>query len=147
MAKQISGMAIIGLSTLALYGWIVVSGLFLNVLLPGLGFEQPIPWLLFARCIGSCYLAGCLLLSIHTWVSLRWHSFALASAVGIVAVVVALFIFGSKYAQWFPWTLPGLAVAAERQGLGMWPQLIASGVGAVIVALVGAWNVCRRDVL
>lgn len=147
MAKQISSMAIIGLSMMALYGWIVVSGLLLRVLLPGLGFEQPIPWLLFARYVGISYLAGCLLLSIHTWVGLRWHSFALAATVGIVAVVVSLFVFESDYGKWFPWTLPGMVIAAERQALNAWPQLIASGVGALVVALVGAWNICRRDVL
>ncbi|NLG51036.1 MAG: ABC transporter permease subunit [Chloroflexi bacterium] len=147
VAKQISGMALIALSMVALYGWIVLTGLLLSVLLPGLGFEEPIPWLTFARYVGISYLAGCLLISIHTWVGLRWHGFVVPIAVGIAAVVVSLFIFQSEYSEWFPWTVPGMALAAQRNGITLWPQLIASGVGTLIVALFGAWNVCRRDVL
>ncbi|MEJ2737825.1 MAG: ABC transporter permease [Anaerolineae bacterium] len=43
-AKQISAMAIIGLSMAALYLYIVLSGLALRWVAPGLGFEAPVPW-------------------------------------------------------------------------------------------------------
>jgi len=99
-AKQVSSMAIIALSMAALYGYIVVSGLALRRLAPGLGFEAAVPWWDLLRCLAGSYLASWLILSIHTWIGLRWPSFALASAVGIAAMVTAVLAFESDWATW-----------------------------------------------
>jgi hypothetical protein len=146
-AKQVSAMAIIGLSMVALYVYVIISGLALRLLAPGLGFEAPVPWFEFLRYVALTYVASWLILSIHTWVGLRWHSFVLASAVGIVAMVVAVILFQSDWGQWYPWTLPCLVTNGLENGRGVLTQLLIGSVGGGVAALVGGWDVVRRDVL
>lgn len=146
-AKQISVMAIIGLSMTALYVYVVLSGLALRWLTPGLGFEAPVPWWEFFRYIALAYLASWLIISFHTWVGLRWHSFAVASAVGIAAMVIAVFMFQSDWAPWYPWTYSGIVAISLEDGLSPLNQLLAGGVGGVLAAFLGGWDVTRRDVL
>lgn len=146
-AKQVTGMAIIGLSMVAMYGYIVLSGLGLRLIAPGLGFEAPVPWGEFFEYIALAYLASWLIISIHTWVSLRWHSFVVASAVGIAAMVVAVVLFRSDWNQWYPWAIPGMVAYGLEEGTDTLPQLLIGILGGGAVALVGGWDVVRRDVL
>jgi hypothetical protein len=146
-AKQISGMAIIGLSMISLYVFIVLSGLALRLLAPGLGFEAPVPWWEFCKYVAGAYLASWLIISVHTWVGLRWHSFVVASSVGIAAMVIAVFLFQSDWGPWYPWTFAGLVAYGLEEGHDVLPQLLAGGLGGVAVALLGGWDVVRRDVL
>jgi hypothetical protein len=146
-AKQVSGMAIIGLSMVSLYVLLVFSGLGLRLLIPGLGFEAPVPWWEFFQYVAFAYLASWLIISIHTWVGLRWHSFVIASSVGIAAMVVAVFLFQSDWAQWYPWTFPGLVAYGLEEGADVLTQLLAGGLGGLVAAVLGGWDVVRRDVL
>lgn len=146
-AKQISGMALIGLSMVSLYGLLVLSGLGLRLLLPGLGFEAPVPWFPFFRYVGAAFLASWLIVSIHTWVGLRWHSFAVASAVGMGAMVVGVFLFQTDWSRWYPWTLPGVITNSLADGLRPLVELAIGSLGGLAIALLGGWEVTRRDVL
>ncbi len=146
-AKQISAMVVVGLSMVALFAYLVLSGLALQAFTPGLGFEAPVPWVQFLRYVGLAYLASWLTISIHTWVGLRWHSFAVASAVGIVAMVVAVVLFQSDWSQWYPWTMPGVITYSLAEGLKPWAELAVGSLGGVAVAFLGGWDVTRRDVL
>jgi lantibiotic transport system permease protein len=146
-AKQVSSMAIIGLSMAALYAYIIVSGLALRALTPGLGFEAPVPWWDFFRYIALSYLASWLILSIHTWVGLRWQSFVVASATGVAAMVIAVVMFESDWAPWYPWTFPGLVANGLETGQDVLTQLLIGSLGGLGVALVAGWDVVRRDVL
>lgn len=146
-AKQVSAMALIAVSMVSLYVLMVLSGLGLRLVAPGLGFEAPVPWVEYLQYVALAYLASWLIISIHTWIGLRWHSFVVASAVGIGAMVIAVFLFSSDWNQWYPWTLPGLVQYNLEEGLSFWPQLLLGSVGGVVAALVGGWNVIRRDVL
>jgi hypothetical protein len=80
-------------------------------------------------------------------VSLRWHSFVVASAVGIVAWVIAVVLFESDWNEWFPWTLPRLVAYGLEEGADILPQLLIGILGGGAVALLGGWDVVRRDVL
>jgi hypothetical protein len=146
-AKQFSGMVIVGLSMVALYAYIVLSGLALRLLTPGLGFEAPLPWGEFFRYVAVAYLSSWLILSIHTWVGIRSHSFALASAVGIAAMVVAVVLFQSDWSQWYPWTIPGVVANGLEQGQDVLTQLLVGSLGGVVVVFLGGWYIIRRDVL
>jgi lantibiotic transport system permease protein len=146
-AKQLTAMALIGLSMVALYLYLVLSGLALRVLAPGLGLEASVPWAKLFQYVAMAYLASWLIISIHTWVGLRWHSFVVASAVGIMAMVVAVLLFQSDWSQWYPWTLPGVVAYSLDEGTQPWAELAAGSVGGVVVALLGSWEVTRRDVL
>lgn len=146
-AKQVSGMAIIGLSMVALYAYIILGGLALRFLMPGLGFEAPVPWLPFLRYVALGYLASWLVISIQNWVGLRWQSFVVASAVGIAAVVVAVVLLQSDWGPWYPWTMPALVVSRLEEGQDVGAQLLLGSLGGLLVGLLGGWEVTRRDVL
>jgi hypothetical protein len=146
-AKQISGMVIIGLSMAALYVYIVLSGLGLRLVAPGLGFEAPVPWGQFFQYVALAYLSSWLILSIHTWIGLRWPSFVVASSVGIAAMVVAVLMFQSDWSQWYPWAMPGLVANGLEEGQDVLAQILIGSLGGLGFALVAGWEVTRRDVL
>lgn len=125
----------------------VLSGLGLRAWTPGLGFEAPLPWLQFLRHVALAYLASWLTVSIHTWVGLRWHSFVVASAVGVGAMVIAVVLLQSDYSQWYPWTLSGVITYSLAEGLEPWAELAVGSPGGLVVAFLGGWDVTRRDVL
>ncbi|MBN1660240.1 MAG: ABC transporter permease [Anaerolineae bacterium] len=146
-AKQVAAFVLIGISMAALYILLVGSGLLIRGIVPGLGLETPVPWLALLRHVGLAFVASWLILAIHTWIAFRWHSFVVASATGIVAMVVAVFIFRSDtWNAWYPWTLPGLVAASLEEGLMPVRELLLGGLGGVAVALLGGWEVTRRDV-
>lgn len=147
MAKLFSGMLLIGLSMVALVAEIVLSGLGLRLLVPGLGLEAPVPWLMLLKWVGLAYLASWLIIAIQTWVGLRWHSFVVPTAVGIGAMVVGIVLFQSDWGQWYPWTLPGFVAHNLEEGLAPVAEVLVGSLGGMLVALLGCWNVVRRDVL
>jgi len=147
-AKQFAAWLLIGLSMAALYVYLVASGLVLRLVVPGLGLEAPVPWLALARIVGLAFVASWLILAIHTWIALRWRSFVVASAVGIVAMIVAVFIFRSDtWNTWYPWTLPGLVATSLEEGLMPTRELLLGSIGGLAVALLGGWEMTRRDVV
>ncbi len=146
-AKLFSGMLLIGLSMAALYAETVLSGLALRLLAPGLGLEDPVPWLVLLKLVGLAYLASWLIIAIQTWVALRWRSFVVATAVGIGAMVVAVLMVQSDWSQWYPWTLAGIVTNNLREGLDPMAGLALGSLGGVVGALLGGWNVVHRDVL
>jgi hypothetical protein len=146
-AKQFSGMLLIGLSMLALALFLALGGLVLRLLTPGLGFEAPIPWLMiFQRC-GLIYLGGWLIIAIHTWISLRWPSFVVASAAGITLTVAGMIVAQSEWGSFYPWALPGLLVNQLGKGEAYTAELLFGSLGGVIAALIGGWDVTRREVV
>jgi len=52
-----------------------------------------------------------------------------------------------RLGQGVPWTLPGWAVKGNLQGEAIATSLALSIVGGIAIALVGGWDVIRRDVL
>jgi hypothetical protein len=76
------------------------------------------------------------------------------SGVGITGTVVALILDISaradNWARIFPWSMPLSAVAPINDSRPFESHLIALGLGVVgglAVAVLGAWDVSRRDVL
>jgi len=156
-AKQVSGMALIGLSITALMGLLVLSGWGLRLLIPGLGFEAAVPWADFAGFGLTMFLGAWLAIAVQTWVAQRWPSFAVASGVGIALTVVGAVVIQSDWASAYPYTLPvivanGFASEAMRSLHGFtdgvpWAQLLLGSVGGIVAAILGGWHVTRRDVL
>lgn len=144
-SKLIVNLGIIGLSTLVLWLGQIGAGVTLGFIKPSLHFaEWPIPWLFVLNLVSLMYLAVWLIIAIHTWVSLRWHSFALASSVGVAATVSSIVIIGSKWSAYYPWTQV-INIIGEQPNI---PLAITVGVvGCLIVGIAGGWDVVRRDVL
>ncbi|MFN2109422.1 MAG: ABC transporter permease [Anaerolineae bacterium] len=157
VAKELAGMFLIGLSCLFLVALIVLSGWGLRLLIPGLGFEKPVPVMDFIHFASIMFLGAWLMISLQTWVAQRWSSFAVASAVGIAITVIGVVAIQSeKWGPYYPSTLPVIVAngfvdsMSSLNGLttGLPFKELAFGIfGGILAALIGGWEIVRRDVL
>ncbi len=120
-----------------------LAGAVLVALKPGLGLAGAPPWNLLLSVAAKGYLGALLVLSLHTWIALRWRSFAVACGVGMGATVMGFLIGQSpKYGSWYPWSLP---VQTMGEGSDVGRILLYSGIGALVVTLAGLWEFRRSD--
>lgn len=145
-AKQLTGMGLIALSVLALWALTLLAGWALNLLVPGTGFADPAPWRKLLRYCGFLYLASGLLLSIHTWVALRWHSFVVAMTVGIAGTVAATLVMYSEWHDYYPWTAPFMIANGFASGKPLTATVLFGAAGGLVIAFLGAWDIGRREV-
>jgi len=146
-AKWFVGMAVVALAMAALYVFIILGGQSLRLLAPGLGFENPVPWGIIAWRIAMAYLASWLIISIHLWIGMRWQSFVVACAAGIILTIAGTMIIQSDWGSFYPWALPGILINRLGKGSILWPQLIFGCMGGIPAAVLGGRDVIRRDVL
>jgi len=147
-AKQLIGMALIGLSIGLLVFGTVLAGLALHLIDPAFGFAVTIPWGRLLRFAVGIYLASWLMISIHTWIGLRWKNFVLAMTVGVVATLLAMVVGSdSAFARVYPWAMPGVLSYAFDTGRVAWLPVIWGALGGVAVAVWGSRAVTCRDVL
>ncbi len=145
-AKQIVAMGLIGASTLVLYVLIIATGLALRLIGAEYQFNFPVPVATMFAATAVTFLASWLILSLHLWISARWPSFVVALGVGIVAVTASIIMMNSDYADWYPWSLPGIAAMNLLQDKAMLTQLLVGLVGGIVVSVIGGWEVTRREV-
>jgi len=157
IAKLLVGITLIGLGMLCLLGWIYLAGIGINLFNPGIGFEQPFPFLNVFKLIAATYFASWFIIAIHTWVAMRWRSFVVAIGFGIVTVFITLIV--SQTSQWwlFPWALPGNVENILYSWMtggeishpvpSVWFLIGLSLMGCLAAGILGEWDVTRRDVL
>ena len=143
-AKLLVAAGIIAASCAVLALGTAGSGLLLAKVAPQITFG-PTPWRDLIIGAASMFVASWLLIALHSWVALRWPSFALASGVGMAATVGTLMIASSeRFWKFYPWALPLHATmgtnAAEL-------AMMLGAFGGLAVALLGCWEMTRRDVL
>lgn len=144
-AKLLVAVALLLGSTLVLGVGTILGGLVLRATVPGAGFAGAPPWPAALAPGLRVFLIAWLMVAIQTWIALRWRSVVVALGSGIVAMVAgAMIAQSSRWAPWFPWSLTALATA---QGGDVSRALLLGIGGALVVALVGCWDVTRRDVL
>jgi lantibiotic transport system permease protein len=146
LAKYLMIMAVIGASIVSLLILLVAAGLLLPVLLPYLTIHYgTMDWGQTLAHLAAMYLASWFVIAIHTWVSIRWHSFTVAVGLGMAATAANFFIVQSDLAPYYPWSMPVLAT-----GIGLTVNLaqilVLSVVGSVVVTLFGIVEVGRRDI-
>ncbi|HET6597258.1 MAG TPA: ABC transporter permease [Anaerolineales bacterium] len=147
IAKLLVGAGLIALSTMVLWGGILLAGTSLRWLKPGVGFEFSIPWLETLQTALLIYLAAWLILALHTWISLRWRSFTGSVGVGMIATVIGVFITvgAERWARFYPWMFPSLAMGSDSQIV---LQVLLLGIiGGIVVTVAGCWDMIRQDVL
>jgi hypothetical protein len=140
-------MALIALSSLVLVLAIVGGGVLLRWLRPAIGLEPEIPWARILAYAGMTFAGSWLILSIQIWVSLRWKSFVVACAVGIAMTMAGVFIIHTDWGSFWPWALAGGLANEFSDGVVHVPELLFGSLGGVVAALLGGWDVARRDVL
>ncbi len=156
-AKYLCGVAFIGLSCAVLIALILLSGLGFRWVFPGLGFETAPPVGEMALYGLLMFLGSWLVIAIQTWVAQRWPNFAIASGVGIALTVASVIVIQSKYAGFYPYTLPALVANGFSENIGALnffaegvlpvKELLFGSLGGLIAAAMGGWHFVRRDVL
>jgi hypothetical protein len=147
LAKQAAGMVLIGLSMLTLVVGTLTAGQVLRLLKPGIGFEDAMPWREMLSRSAVVYLSSWLLIAIQNWVGLRWRSFVIASAVGIVMTVAGMVIINVDWGTFYPWAIPGMIANGFHDGELLVAEMWFGCLGGPVAALLGSWEVTRRDVL
>jgi hypothetical protein len=150
LAKQFVALALIGGSMLVIGVGTLLAGLFVQmVAAPGQLTPAILPWGTLVSSLGLLFLSSWLIIAIHTWVSLHWASFTVASTVGIVATVTSFIVINSvELSGFFPWSIPLRAAGPLVMDIPDAPLALPLGlVGGVVVALLACWDVTRRDVL
>jgi hypothetical protein len=141
-AKVLVSLGLFGLSSLTLLGSVLVSGFLAGLLKPELGFVAAIPWGGLFTVLAINYLASWLMITIHAWAGVHWHSFAPAMGLSMVAFLINMFITGREDIQRiFPWTLPVNRPEVAVNSVAL--SLIASA----IVVVFSGWRLAKRDVI
>jgi lantibiotic transport system permease protein len=147
--KLLMVMGMTAASSALLVCGILLDGAVLPWLQTDYTFRVPIPWAeIFSKTAQIAGL-GLLALTIQYWVSLRWRSFAVPVGVGIVGVGAGYIGFAAAqpaggWPQYFPWSLPMLVIAQRPPNIAA--TLWISGVIALVVAVAGCWDFCRREI-
>jgi hypothetical protein len=141
-AKVAAAGLLLALSHAVLWAGLLSAGILLHLALPSVPCSAP-PWTALAGRLGAMWAASGLLISIQMWVSFRAKSFTVPMGLAIAAVVVS--VMGAR--DWsmvaWPWMFPANVTAVERRTAA----LVAGALGGLIVAMLGARDVARRDVL
>jgi len=146
-AKLLVCLGWIAISNIVLLGAILAAGRLLQAISPTFGLAAPFPWRHALWLIGLSYLAGWFMIAFHLWVATRWSSFVVAMGTGVVAAIFTVFVFGEEVANYIPWTIPGAIVSETMEPEVVGVTVAACLVGAMLAALLGGWDVLRRDVV
>ncbi len=144
-AKWLVNVALIALSMLMLLGLMFLGGNLVHLVFPEYLFEMGFPWLWTVQQLSMVFAASLLIISVHVWVSLRWSSFVVACGVGIAATVAAVFAFGSDYAIYYPWTIPGM-LATGVYGAEITICMLLGALGGLVACGLGMWDMSRQEV-
>jgi len=145
-AKQIWGLGLVALGMVALIALTLIGGSLLDILMPELAFEPPIPWKEMFNQVGIAFLASGIILAIHTWIALRSHSFVVASATGIGMTIAGLILAGLEWTKYFPWTMPGMALNNYYDGTTIGIYLVAGSVGWLALSILSNLEMGRLEI-
>lgn len=141
-AKMLMSFLMIGSSTVVLSLAIVLFGKLLSFLRPQFLMEG-IPVSLIITKAFLPFVASWLIIAIHSWISARWHGFALSLGIGIGAVFFSVFASGARAGEFYPWLFPLNALGDERSFVA----LTVGSIGGILFAIFATWDITRRDVL
>jgi ABC-2 type transport system permease protein len=147
--KLLVGALILALSSLILAGGIALVGVVLADVGAPNAPSLPVDWGEIGRQVGATFLAGLLMLAIQLWVAVSWRGVSVPLGLALVGTVVGFVLDLSGRAAYvarlFPWSLSFIAGTHtdDSQAIAMWFGVLAG----IAVALLGCWEVNRRDVL
>jgi hypothetical protein len=157
IAKLAMGIALSGLSTLVLASSSLGLGFLLRRVRPDLGnFSQGVEISHLLGMLLFGFLAGTLVLAIHTWLSTKTGNFALSLGVALFAEVANVLGFQQEsFQKRWPWLYP--LDAARIFGLqhrdsvqhfwSVWHLLMASLCAAMVVTALAVWDFSRRETM
>lgn len=148
VAKLLGGCGLLCLSSCVLAVGMALEGVLIHTLRPDLGLTLPIPWDLILLRTLSITGASALMLTVQTWVAIRWRSFVVALGLGIGGSVTTVVLRNvnesssfAPVARFFPWSQPYFAFTYPQELI-----FVVAILGGVCIAALGCWEVVRRDV-
>ena len=141
-AKFIVVQALIFISTFFLSLLTVIVGLISIQLRPELANSGPVPYLWIAKTTAIVWLAGWLIIAIHTWISMRWSGFPVPLGAGIGGTFFALFAASASVGKYYPWLLPMNVFIDGR----LTTAIVLGVAGGIVALLAGCFEFVRRDV-
>jgi hypothetical protein len=143
LAKLAALLGLVAAAQAVVVALVPLAGGLLMLFKPSLGLAGPAPGMLLLGVAAKGLLASLLVVALHTWIALRWRSFAVACGVGMGATVMGFLIGQSpRYGSWYPWSLP---VQTMGEGSDVGRILAFSAVAALAVTLAGLWEFRRSD--
>jgi len=142
-AKFLVAQALILTSTVILSLLTAIVGVAGIIFRPELANAGPVPFLLLAKYAALVWIAGGLIIAIHTWISIRWAGFPVALGAGIGGTFFALFAASASLGKYYPWLLPNNIFIPGRFGTA----ILLGAAGGIIGALLGCFEFTRRDVV
>ena len=141
------GLAVAGSALLAL--GIVFDGAILPHVQREVVFASPIPWGMILRNCAEVFGLAFAGLAMQNWISLRWQSFSVAMAAGIVLLVLGVFAGAvgqstDSLLRFVPSALPMLIMARNVANIAA--GLRISAVCGVLVTIAAGIDFCRREV-
>ena len=149
LAKQAAVFALVALAFALLAAGVLLAGLLLRLLRPGLGFEAAVPWRLLAGLALGGLLASGFVTALQTWIALLRQDVAAPIGLAVLATgsVIALRAFDATLVPYHPWSYPGELIRgllAEGADPAWW---VAGLLAGLAFAAVSGWSFTRRDVL
>lgn len=144
LAKLLALAGMLVLAQLAMAALLPLGGWVLMQVKPSFGMTGAPPWGLMFERLAVMSAATLLLVALHTWISIRWRSFAVAVGIGMGATVMGFLIGQSaRFGPWYPWSLPVQALASDPGRSGQ--VMLYSLAGAALVTLAGLWEFRRAE--
>ena len=143
VSKVIVAQVLIFISPLILAVLTVVVGIAATHLHPELANAGPTPFGWFAKYTLMVWLAGWLIIAIHTWISTRWAGFPIPLGAGIAGTFFALFAASASAGKYYPWLLPvNLFIDGRLKA-----ALVLGITGGIVATIAGCLEFVRRDVI
>lgn len=143
-AKFLIALGLTLVSTLTLFALSLVNGFLLMKIRPELASTVPLDFFHWFKVVWKIWVASCLIVAIHTWISIRWSSLTLALGAGVTGTFFALFAASAKIGKYYPWLLPmnslNIIEGETRDRLA----LLIGGPGGIIVFALCCIGFSRR---
>lgn len=69
----------------------------------------------------------------------------MACSIGIAATVAGVLVINSDWGPYYPWALPALLSLNGERPEDWLARLLFAVIGGIAVAVIGGWEVTRRD--
>ena len=143
LAKLLALLGMLAMAQLAMFALLPLGGAALMALKPAFGLAGVPPLAGLASKLAAIFCACALLAALHTWIAIRWRSFAVAVGIGMAATVMGFLIGQSaRFGPWYPWTLPMQVLANDPD---VPARVVAWSVSAAVVATLGGLAWFRRS--